>query len=52
MGVLGGNLVNQAYMLSSLDFFWISGWLCFAVLPLVWLTHRSVSGGGSHAAAD
>ena len=51
LGVLGRNLVNQAYMLSSLDFFWISGWLCFAVLPLVWLTHRSVGGGG-HAAAD
>jgi MFS transporter, DHA2 family, multidrug resistance protein len=50
LGVLGRNLVNQAYMLSSLDFFWISGWLCFAVLPLVWLTHRSV--GGGHAAAD
>ncbi len=51
LGVLGRNLVNQAYMLSSLDFFWISGWLCFAVLPLVWLTRRSVGGGG-HAAAD
>jgi DHA2 family multidrug resistance protein len=52
LGVLGRNLVNQAYMLSSLDFFWISGWLCFAVLPLVWLTHRSVAGGGAHVAAD
>jgi DHA2 family multidrug resistance protein len=51
LGVLGRNLVNQAYMLSSLDFFWISGWLCFAVVPLVWLTHRSIGGGG-HAAAD
>jgi MFS transporter, DHA2 family, multidrug resistance protein len=51
LGVLGRNLVNQAYMMSSLDFFWISGWLCFAVLPLVWLTHRSVGGGG-HVAAD
>ncbi len=51
LGVLGRNLVTQAYMLSSLDFFWISGWLCLAVLPLVWLTHRSVGGGG-HAAAD
>ncbi len=49
--MLGRNLVNQAYMLSSLDFFWISGWLCFAVLPLVWLTRKSVGGGG-HAASD
>jgi DHA2 family multidrug resistance protein len=51
MGVLARNLVNQAYMLSSLDFFWISGWLCFAVVPLVWLTRRSIGGGGP-AAAD
>jgi DHA2 family multidrug resistance protein len=51
VGVLTRNLIGQAYMLSSIDFFWISGWLCFAVLPLVWLTHRAVGGGGP-AAAD
>jgi len=51
LAVLGRNLVNQAYMLSSLDFFWVSGWLCFAVLPLVWLTRRPVGGAGP-AAAD
>ncbi len=50
-GVLGRNMVTQAYMLSSLDFFWISGWLCLAVLPLVWLTRKSVGGAGP-AAAD
>ncbi len=51
LGVLGRNLVTQAYMLSSLDFFWISGWLCLGVIPLVWLTRRSVGGAGP-AAAD
>jgi len=51
LGVLTRSLIGQAYMLSSLDFFWISGWLCFAVLPLVWLTKRAVGGGGP-AAAD
>ncbi|HTJ62480.1 MAG TPA: DHA2 family efflux MFS transporter permease subunit [Alphaproteobacteria bacterium] len=51
LGVLDRELVNQAYLLSSIDFFWVSGWLCLAVLPLVWFTHRSVGGGG-HAAAD
>jgi DHA2 family multidrug resistance protein len=51
LGLLTRNLVNQAYMLSSLDFFWISGWLCLAVLPLVWLTKRAIGGGGP-AAAD
>jgi len=51
LGVLGRTVVSQAYMLSSLDFFWVSGWLCFAVLPVVWFAHRSIGGGG-HAAAD
>jgi DHA2 family multidrug resistance protein len=51
LGVLTHNLVNQAYLLSSLDFFWVSGWVCFAILPLVWLTRRSIGGGGP-AAAD
>ncbi len=51
LGMLGRTLVNQAYMLASLDFFWISGWLCFAVLPLVWLTKRA-AGGHAPAAAD
>jgi DHA2 family multidrug resistance protein len=51
LGVIGRELIAQAYLLSSIDFFWISGWLCLAVLPLVWLTHRSV-GGAASAAAD
>jgi DHA2 family multidrug resistance protein len=51
LGVLTRNLVGQAYLLSSIDFFWASGWICFAILPLVWLTRRSIGGGGP-AAAD
>jgi DHA2 family multidrug resistance protein len=51
LGVLSRSLVGQAYLLSSIDFFWISGWVCLAVLPLVWLTRRSIGGGGP-AAAD
>jgi DHA2 family multidrug resistance protein len=51
LGVISRDLVAQAYLLSTIDFFWISGWLCLAVLPLVWLTRRSISGGGA-AAAD
>ena len=51
IGVLTRNLVNQAYMLSSIDFFWVSGWICLTVLPLVWLTRRALGGGGP-AAAD
>jgi DHA2 family multidrug resistance protein len=51
LGILTRGLINQAYMLSSIDFFWISGWICLGVLPLVWLTHRALGGGGP-AAAD
>ena len=40
VGVLSQQLVHQAYLLSSLDFFWISGWLTLASLALVWLARR------------
>ena len=40
LGVLSQGLVHQAYLLSSLDYFWISGWLTLAPLVLVWLARR------------
>jgi DHA2 family multidrug resistance protein len=43
---LSGQLVQQAYLLSSDDLFWLSGWLALACIPLVWLAKRSISGGG------
>jgi DHA2 family multidrug resistance protein len=46
------NLVSQAYLLSADDIFWASGWICLALIGTVWLCKRSVSGGGTHAAAD
>ena len=39
-----------AYLLSSLDYFRISGWLTLAPLILVWLARRPRS--AQHAAAD
>jgi DHA2 family multidrug resistance protein len=47
-----GNMVSQAYLLSADDIFWASGWICLALIGMVWLCKRSVSGGGTHAAAD
>ena len=44
--VLANNLVQQAYLLSSNDLFWLSGWLALACIPLVWLARRAISGGG------
>jgi len=43
---LAGQLVQQSYLLSSDDLFWLSGWLALACIPLVWLAKRSTSGGG------
>jgi len=45
-------IVNQAYLLAAEDIFWVSGWLCLAMIGMVWLCRRSVSSGGTHAAAD
>ncbi len=51
-GLLARNLVQQAYLLASIDLFWISGWLSVAMIAVVWLARRSISGGGAHIAAD
>jgi len=40
IGSIGRSLVNQAYLLSTLDIFWISGWLAIAMVALVWLARR------------
>jgi DHA2 family multidrug resistance protein len=50
LGELTQGLVHQAYLLSSLDYFWISGWLTLAPLLLVWLARRPRS--AAHAAAE
>jgi MFS transporter, DHA2 family, multidrug resistance protein len=45
-------LVGQAYLLSSVDYFWISTWACAILMALVWLTRRPGTGGGATVAAD
>jgi DHA2 family multidrug resistance protein len=50
VGVLSQDLIHQAYLLSSLDYFRISGWLTLAPLILVWLARRPRS--AQHAAAE
>jgi DHA2 family multidrug resistance protein len=42
-GVITHGLINQAFFLSSLDIFWISGWLSVAMLGIVWLSKRTVA---------
>lgn len=52
LAALNRQLTGQAYLLSSIDYFWISSWLTLALIALVWLTKRPHSGGAAHAAAD
>jgi DHA2 family multidrug resistance protein len=44
-------MVGQAYLLASVDIFYISGWLCLAAIVLVWFC-RKASGSGGIPVAD
>jgi DHA2 family multidrug resistance protein len=50
--VLARSLASQAYLLASDDLFWISGWLSVAMIAVVWMARRAISGGGPPVAAD
>lgn len=40
-GTIGRSVVNQAYLLSTLDLFWASGWLALTMIVVVWFTRRA-----------
>ena len=50
--LLARNLLSQAYLLSSLDLFWASGWICVGLIVIVWMARRAFAGGGPPVAAD
>jgi MFS transporter, DHA2 family, multidrug resistance protein len=50
-GALTRTLVDQGYLLSSLDLFYLSAWLAVAIVPLCWLVRRP-SGAPAEVAAD
>jgi DHA2 family multidrug resistance protein len=37
-------MINQGYLLSSLDLFYLSGWVSVALIPLCWLVRRPSNG--------
>jgi DHA2 family multidrug resistance protein len=45
-------MVGQAYLLAADDIFWASGWICLALIAMVWLCRKARSGGGAAPAAD
>jgi DHA2 family multidrug resistance protein len=50
VGLVTQGLIHQAYLLSSLDYFWISGWLMALPLGLLWVTRRPKGAVGAVAA--
>jgi DHA2 family multidrug resistance protein len=35
------NMVGQAYLLASIDIFYVSAWLCLLAVVLIWFCHRA-----------
>ena len=50
-GLVLRTITSQAYLMSSLDLFWLSGWLSLAMIGLVWLARRA-QGGSVHAGGE
>jgi DHA2 family multidrug resistance protein len=51
-GTMTQALIGQSYLLSSLDLFYLSGWLSVALIPLCFLVRRPAVHGAVVAAAD
>ena len=52
-GAMTRAMINQGYLMASIDIFYVSGWLSLLLIPLIWLVRRPLaSGGGAVAAAD
>ena len=49
-GAVNRTLVGQAYLLATDDIFWASGWICIALIPMVWLCRRPAGATGPVAA--
>lgn len=49
-GAMTHTLVEQSYLLSSLDLFQLSGWLVMLLLPLIWMVRRPRGGAVATAA--
>jgi MFS transporter, DHA2 family, multidrug resistance protein len=45
-------LIGQSYLLSSLDLFYLSGWLCLALIPVCFLVKRPAVMGAPPVAAE
>ena len=46
------SIVEQAYMLSSLDIFWFTAWLALAMVVVTWFAQRPSVASGMSVAAE
>jgi DHA2 family multidrug resistance protein len=51
-GAMTQAMIGQSYLLSSLDLFYFSAWLCVALIPLCFLVPRPSGAPSAPAAAD
>jgi len=51
-GAITQTMIGQSYLLSSLDLFYFSAWLCVALIPLCFLVPRPKGTHSAPAAAD
>ncbi len=52
LAYLARELTNQSYVMASVDYFWVSTWICVLMIPVIWLTSRAYTSGGPPVAAD
>jgi DHA2 family multidrug resistance protein len=52
LGAVTNQVVSQAYLLATIDIFRVCAILMALLVPLVWVTRKALSGGGTQAAAD
>ena len=52
LGVLTRGLVEQSYMLSTLDYFYATTWIAFGLIGFVWFTRRPRIASGLPAIAE
>lgn len=52
VSVIGRQITNQAYLLSTTEIFWSCGWISLALISLLWIARRPGSHRTVSAAAD
>ncbi len=52
LGALGRAATGQAYAMSAVDVFWLSGWIMLLIIPALWFAKKAAPVAGQAVAAD